>query len=195
MVVVDGKIWQPYQTFYIQGMLFNCQSAIRSVARIQAVFEKLPKEITEEDLGKLPTHAILNELQNVVVQGAALSRYFWPVRKGHEERGRHLREAFGVSDGNPLQGRELRNAIEHFDERLDAYLASGMVGYIFPEFVGPRPSEDGVPGHYFRAFFVDCGVFRLLGGEFQMEPLVAEIVRLGEALKMADENGSVFPRA
>lgn len=173
-------------------MLFNCQSAIRSIARIEAVFEKLPLEVTEEDLRKLPTHAILNELQNVVVQGAALSRYFWPVRKGHEERGKHLREAFGIRDGNPLQERELRNAIEHFDERLDAYLASGMVGYIFPEFVGPRPSEDSVPGHFFRAFFVDCGVFRLLGGEFQMEPLAAEILRLGQALEEADKNGSVF---
>lgn len=195
MAVVNGKIWQPYQTFYIQGMFFNCQSAIRSITRIESVFEKLPNDVTEEDLEKLPTHAILNELQNVVVQGAALSRYFWPVRKGHEERGKHLREAFEVSDGNPLQERELRNAIEHFDERLDAYLASGMVGYIFPEFVGPRPNEDGVSGHFFRAFFVDCGVFRLLDGEFQMEPLVSEILRLWKVLKEADENGSMFPNS
>jgi len=194
-VIFEGRIWGPYQAFYIQGMLFNCQSAIRSVARIEAVFEKLPKNISEEDIDSLPAHAILNELQNIVVQGAALSRYFWPVRKAHEERGKHLREAFGMSEGNPLQARDLRNAIEHFDERLDNYLGSGVVGYVFPEFVGPRPADDGVPGHFFRAFYVDCGVFRLLDGEYEMEPLVAEILRLSEALQKAEASGSVLPQA
>lgn len=192
-MIVEGKILGLYQTFYIQSMLFNCQSAIRSIARVDSIFEKLPQDVTKEDLMNLPTHAILNELQNIVVQGAALSRYFWPVRKGYETRGKHLREAFSVNDGNPLQARELRNAIEHFDERLDAYLSSGLVGYIFPEFVGVRPNEDGVAGHFFRAFFIDCGIFRLLDGEYNMEPLVNEILRLGEALQEADSNGSNFP--
>ncbi len=192
-MIVDGKIFGPYQAFYIQSMLFNCQSAARSIARLDPVFEKLPHEVTEEYLRNLPTHTILNELQNIVVQGAALSRYFWPVRKGHEERGRHLREAFNVNDGNPLQARELRNAIEHFDERLDVYLSSGLVGYIFPEFVGSRPNEDGVAGHFFRAYFVDCGIFRLLDGEYIIEPLMDEILRLSAALQEADSNGSNFP--
>jgi len=195
VVLVDGKIWPPYETFYIQGMLFNCQSAVRSIARIEEAFEKLPQQITEEDILRLPRHAILNEMQNVVVQGAALSRYLWPVRKEHEERGKHLREALAVFDSNPLHARDLRNAIEHFDERLDAYLGNGIVGYIFPEFVGPRPREDGVPGHFFRAYFVDCGVFRLLDGEFQIEPLFNEILRLTRVLKEADKNGSRLPRA
>jgi len=195
MGVGDGRIWPPYETFYIQGMLFNCQSAIRSIARISNVFERLPQEVSDEDLRQLPTHAILNELQNVVVQGAALSRYFWPVRKGHEGRGAHLRESLSIVDGNPLQARELRNAIEHFDERLDLYLASGVVGYIFPEFVGPRPRENGVSGHFFRAYFIDCGVFRLLDGEYQMEPLVAEILRINDELEKADANGSRLRRA
>lgn len=192
-MIVDGKIFGLYQTFYIQSMLFNCQSAARSIDRIDSVFEKLSHKVTEEDLRKLPTHSILNELQNIVIQGAALSRYFWPIRKGHEERGNHLREVFNVNEGNPLQARELRNTIEHFDERLDVYLLSGIVGYIFPEFVGPRPNEDDVAGHFFRAFFVDCGIFRLLDVEYKIEPLMNEILRLGAALQEADSNGSNFP--
>lgn len=193
-MIIDGKVSGIYQAFYIQSMLFNCQSAISSIARVDSVFEKLPHEPTKEDLNNLPVNAILNELQNIVVQGAALSRYFWPVRKRHEERGKHLCEAFNINDSNPLQARELRNAIEHFDERLDIYLSSDIVGCVFPEFVGIRPNEDGVRGHFFRAFFIDYGIFRLLDSEYKMGPLVNEILRLGKALQEADSNGGNFPR-
>lgn len=193
-MIIDGKVYGPYEVFYIQSMLFNCQSAIRSIVRVDSIFEKLPHEVMEEDLSNLPAHAILNDLQNIVVQGAALSRYFWPVRKKHEERGRHLREAFNVNDGNPLQARELRNAIEHFDERLDTYLSSEIVGFIIPEFVGIRPNEGGVRGHFFRAFFIDCGIFRLLDVEYEISSFENEIIRLYEELKKADSNGGHFPR-
>ncbi len=193
MTIVDGKIWAPFETFYINAMLFNCQSAIQSLVRISTALEKLPQNATEEDILNLPGHAILNELQNVVIQGGALSRYFWPVRKGHEERGHQLRQALAVGDDSPLHDRNLRNAIEHFDEKLDAYLSSGLVGYIFPEFVAPRPREDGMQGHFFRAYFIDCGVFRLLDGEYEIEPLALEIQRISAALEEADENCSRLP--
>ncbi len=190
MSIIDGKIFAPFETFYIQAMLFNCNSALRSMARISSVFEKLPQDVTEEDLLDLPIHAILNELQNVVIQGAALSRYFWPIRKGHEDRGRQLRQALAIGDDNPLHDRNLRNAIEHFDEKLDVYLSSGLVGCIFPEFVAPRPRDDGVSGHFFRAYFIDCGVFRLLDEEYEIEPIALEIQRISASLEEADENGS-----
>lgn len=193
MAIIDGKIWAPFETFYIQAMLFNCQSAIRSMARISSVFEKLPQDVTEDDLRNLPVHAILNELQNITIQGGALSRYFWPAQKGHEDRARQLRQALVVDDDNPLKNRHLRNAIEHFDEKLDTYLSNGLVGCIFPEFVAPRPQEDGVPGHFFRAYFIDCGVFRLLDAEYEIEPIVREIQRINALLIEADTNGGRLP--
>ena len=193
MAIIDGKIWAPFETFYIQAMLFNCQSAIRSMVRISSVFEKLPQGVTEDDLRNLPVHAILNELQNVVIQGGALSRYFWPVQKGHEDRARQLRQALVINDDNSLKNRNLRNAIEHFDERLDDYLSDGLVGYIFPEFVAPRPQEEGVRGHFFRAYFIDCGVFRLLDAEYEIEPIAREIQRISTLLIEADKNGGRLP--
>ncbi|MDD4883446.1 hypothetical protein [Sulfuricurvum sp.] len=193
-MIVNGKIFPVYEVFYIQSMLFNCQSAIRSINYVEKAFAGLPEEVSDDDIAKLPTRAILNEVQNIVVQGAALSRYFWPVRNGHEDRAKTLREALDVIEENPLREREFRNAIEHFDERLDNYLSSGIVGHIFPEYVGIKPDEDGVQGHYFRAFFIDSGSFRLLDGEYKMHPIVEEILRLGDILQEADLNGCMLPR-
>lgn len=195
MGVVDGRIWPPYEAFYIHGMLFNAQSAFRSIARISRAFDNLPDNWMEEGIDRTLTQAILNDMQNIIVHGAALSRYFWPIRKGHEERGAHLREALKIDENNPLYSRELRNAIEHFDERLDRYLSKGIVGIVIPEYVGPKPSDDGVPGHLFRAFFTDAGEFRLLDSEHEMDPIVAEIIRIKDLLEEADENGSFLPNA
>lgn len=189
MTAADYTIWPHYEVFYISSMQFNCQSAVRSMARVSRVFEQLPSQPTHDDIAALPSQSILNELQNVVVQGAALSRYFWPVRKGHEKRAERLRRAFSVGESSPLYDRNLRNAIEHFDERLDKYLGAGIVGYIFPEFVGHRPAEEGVAGHFFRAYFVDVGVFRLLDEEYPVESLIQEIFRLNGLLEAMSSQG------
>lgn len=195
MAVVDGRIWPPYEAFYINGMLFNAQCAFRSIARISHAFENLPETTMVEGVDRALTHNILNDLQNIIVHGAALSRYFWPVRKGHEERAAHLRVSFNINESNPLFSRELRNAIEHFDERLDRYLSQGIVGVVIPEYVGQKPVDDGVPGHLFRAFFTDVGIFRLLDGDHEMEPIVNEIIRIKDLLEEADANGGRLPNA
>lgn len=170
-------------------MLFNSTSAVRSIARLEAIFSKLPEQRSADDPTELPTKAILNELQNMILQSAVLSRYFWPVRKGHEARGKRLRETFAIDESSPLHNRDLRNALEHFDERLDKYVASGIVGYVFPEYVGSKPENDGVPGHFFRAYFVDSGEFRLLNEEFKMQPLADELFFLHHHLVTLDQSG------
>ncbi|MCD4504182.1 hypothetical protein LQR30_08700 [Chromobacterium piscinae] len=188
-------IWPPFQAFYIQSMLFNSSSAARSIARLESIFSKLPEQITEEDISRLPIRVILNELQNMVLQSAALSRYFWPVRKGHEARACRLREAFAIDEASPLFDRSLRNALEHFDERLDHYLAAGVVGYVFPEYVGAKPEDTGVPGHFFRAYFPDTGEFRLLNEEFKIQPLADELLFVHHHLTSLDQNGGMLRHA
>ena len=192
MTVATATIWPHHEIFYINSMQFNCQSAARSIARVSRVFEELPQQPTHDDIAALPTQDILNELQNVVVQGAALSRYFWPVQRGHEGRAEQLKRTFCVDKASPLYERNVRNAIEHFDERLDEYLGTEPVGYIFPEFVGPRPAEDEVQGHFFRAYFVDVGVFRLLDNECLVEPLVQEILRINDLIEAMSSQGGRF---
>ncbi|WP_231362941.1 hypothetical protein [Thioalkalivibrio sp. ALJ7] len=66
------------------------------------------------------------------------------------------------------------------------------VRYFFPEYVGPKPEEDGVPGHFFRAFFVDTGEFRLLDEEFLIEPVADEILFVHAHLEKMDTEGGRF---
>jgi len=188
MSTINDKIWPPFEVFFIHSMLFNSQSGTCSIRKISAMLAHLPSKYTSEDLKRLPAHDILSELQNIVLQGAALSRYFWPVRKGYEARAKHLRESLEVKGDNPLRVRSLRNAIEHFDEKLDDYLSDGLVGVAYPEFVGPRPQSD-VPFHLFRAYYLDCGIFQLLDHEYTIEPIAKEILRINKKLEFCLKHG------
>ena len=185
----ERAIWPPHEALYIRSMLFNAESAMRSVSQINAVIHVVKENSPEDPISALPVHYLLGELQNLIVQSAALSRYFWPVRNAHEWRGEQLRTAFAVADDSPLRSRDLRNSMEHFDEQLDRYLEKGVVGHVLPEYVGPFEEHAGVPVHLFRAYYVDTGVFEMLGKRYDVAPLVQEIGRIHALLHKMDKGG------
>jgi hypothetical protein len=178
----DGGIWPPYEAFYIEAMLFNTRSAMASINWISDSLERVLQETSDDPAHPLDKNRLLDELQNLVQHAAALSRYFWPVSKGHNGRARHLRQALDVTEDKPLRSRDLRNAMEHLDEKLDTYLANGIAGHIFPEFFGVLSETDGVPVHMFRAYYLNVGLFEMLGKRYEIEPIANEIMRLHERL-------------
>ena len=184
--------WGPHKAFYVASMMFRTQSALDSVEVINWIVGKLNGQ--EDKLPENWRSQLLDQLQNIVVQGAALSRFFWPAQEGerkiHKTRGKLLREEFSINETSPLKDRLLRNKIEHFDENLDKYLQQGIVGYIFPDFIGHSNEGSEVPVHIFRGYFLDNGVFQILGAKFETHPLVAEINRIHSLLKKLHDNGS-----
>lgn len=138
---------------------------------------------------------LLDGVQTLALQAAALSRYLWPVRtkKLHLLRAARLRSGLGISDDSCLSNRDLRNALEHFDERLDEFCRTLVAGIILPTYVGPLGEQHEVPRHLFRAFYTDIGVFEVLGERFEMAPILEEVEELHERLLAAACNGSRIP--
>lgn len=60
-------------------------------------------------------------LQAALLQYGMASKFLFPIRKHPTSiaRGKALRDELGVPDDSPLQNRDARDALEHFDERLD----------------------------------------------------------------------------
>jgi len=77
----------------------------------------------------------------------------------------------------------------YFDEQLDRYMETGVVGPILPEYVGLSPEKRDVSVHRFRAYYVDTGVFELLGKHYEIEPLAKETGLIHEQLRKMDRNG------
>lgn len=178
----DG-IQPPFVAFYGCSIRFHVESAMKSIGYINYFYESIEdSNQTFEITGEIQNQ-VLNELQNILVHGASISRYFWPSKPGkndiHLIRGNKLKEVFNITEESALKSRTLRNKLEHFDENLDIYLnKKPIVGHIFPAFVGNKPNSDGVPSHLFRAFYIDTGEFEVLGATFEVKPIADEIYKI-----------------
>ncbi|MDZ4183909.1 MAG: hypothetical protein U1D97_02885 [Desulfuromonadales bacterium] len=184
--------WPPCQIFYLESLRTITNSAITS-------FERLIAQSEANEEMKLSQSHFLDEVQNIIQQGAAISRYFWPSRNKDgiknrifDSRARFLRDYFDVGDSSPLKDRRVRNAIEHFDERLDLYLQTPISGNFFPNYIGDKPKTDRVIYKFFRAFFTDTQEFEILGESFPIQPLIDEIFRINECVRLDLQNGGVM---
>lgn len=140
-----------------------------------------------------PDQFSLDELHNIALQGAGMSRFFWPSKTTYARRGDCLRKAFGITDESPLSSRELRNLMEHFDERLDDYLKGEVAGSVVTNYFGPKPPLGQSPSHVLRAFFTDTEEFVIFGKVFAFKPLVDEIDRIHHLLAKCVTQGWRFP--
>jgi hypothetical protein len=182
--VTERSIWPPAVIFYILSIQSCTNSAIESIDLISAFIHELEESgnLGDPESKSFSSQDVLNAVQNVATQAAAISRHFWPSRPEHEWRGTDLRRRLAIREESALKSRSLRNELEHFDEKLDKYLEGGLVGHIIPQYVGPEPLPSEVPLHIFRSYYYDTGVFQLLGKHYNLLPIVEEIEHLHERL-------------
>lgn len=188
-------IWPPHEAFYIEAMLFCTSGALRAGEGVRAALDRGSRFTFESEEWQEAAREILDAVQTIAVQSAALSRYLWPSRTQtiHAERGARLRGSLGVAEDSPLRDRELRNHLEHFDERLDQFCQALQAGVILPTYVGPIHTDDGMPAYLFRAYYTDVSVFEVLGKRFDIPPLLDEVGRIHDILVECAMNGSRLP--
>lgn len=133
--------------------------------------------------------ALIATVQTAVGHAAALSRYFWPsvseskrktaVGQLRVARGGRLRSTFKMADESPLHRRPLRNAWEHFDERLDGYLLSVDAGVFMPTgLIGDHSAADDPIGHVFKLLDPEAECLVLLNKKYFFGPIRAEVRRI-----------------
>jgi hypothetical protein len=165
MVVTDSDGILPFfEAFYIESLRYSANRAKDAFRRFDDIrFSRAHSEI-------------VGVAQEAVTHVAGLSRFFWVAGKAandplHQARAQKLRQSFELDDSCPLNDRYLRNAIEHFDEKLDNFLLGDLAGYIFPDpIVGPIESI-GEVDKMFRFIDPDKDIFILLGTAYGFRPL------------------------
>ena len=190
-----GDILHFYEAFYLDEILYCCKSVENSFKALNVALVANHKDCHSKEKGRGIKDTILREAQNLIGHAASLSKLLWPpsTKGKYERRGKKLRAALGITEESPLKCRLVRNAMEHFDERLDDYLAKGMFGIIFPKYVGEKPGENEPTHHLFRAFFTDVGEFEILGENIPLQPLVDEVMRIGNSLVTLNSKGGRLP--
>jgi len=130
-------------------------------------------------------------LQAALMQYGMVSKFVFPVGRASAvaiARADALRDELQIGDDSPLNNRDARNALEHFDERLDQCLErpdAGVVQMIFED----RAGYDYLNKDRWvvrRAYIVDEDVFIMEGPrgagatEMPLGGIFAELERLAE---------------
>jgi len=177
----DRHLEPIFEAFYIKSIIYTCGRALEAFQRYDDGL------LTSRD-----AEVVVGHLHEALIHSAALSRFFWPIfqQKIHVSRGEKLKEAFGLQEDSPLNTKDLRDALEHFDERLDKFLLEDHIGYFFPEYIlGLESLNDDPLLNIFRLVDPATNTFILLGRKYNFE-LIRETVKnvYDQAIK-ADESG------
>jgi hypothetical protein len=183
-IVIDvyAGIYPVFEAFYIESIIYAARSSTDA-------FERFARYVIDDAEPSL----IVSAIQEALTHAAGLSRFFWPARERDKlamARAKRLREAFKM-EGSALQNRDLRNAIEHFDERLDDFLLNDPCGIMLPNaLVEPYTINRDQTGHIFRLVDPYECVFVILGNEHKFLPIHLEVVRILELAEKFSDNGS-----
>lgn len=181
----------PYvEAFYIHSIIYSASRCLDSFYRYEALKDT-----------KISADELISIVQEAVGHSAALSRYFWPspigkkkqpnLTKMKEIRGDKLRRAFGLDNNSVLYNRDLRNAWEHFDERLDSYFLENDAGYFFPNcIIGSHKLADDPVGHIFKILDIEEECLVLLGTKFFFSPIKESVKEVLAIAIQANEKGA-----
>lgn len=169
--------------FYQLSIRYSAERCIDAFLHYEEAF----KQNAEPDY-------LVSVIQEAVGHAAALSRYFWPSTIGSkskpqllklkQKRGEFLRNKFGLDDTSPLYNRDLRNAWEHFDERLDVYLIEKISGMFFPmSQVGSHFEADSPINRVFKLLDPEEECLVLMGTKYFFAPIRDEVVRIWGCLE------------
>ncbi len=174
------------EAFYVESLFNKTRSILNDVESLNK-FWKNGNHNCKND------NTILDLLQNIILNVGGISRFFWPPSKDvyHKSRGEKLREVYHVSDSSILKNRDMRNVMEHFDEKLDDFLRKNEIYKVMQKYVGPLSYVDD-NRTFFRAYFYDKQIFKMLNVEYEIKPIVDEIRRIHQILLLQKENGGRF---
>ncbi len=176
-----GGIFAPYEVFYIEAIHHVSLSAFNAFHRYEQAI-----------LNELSDEAIVSALQEALTHTAALARFFWPSRDKitTKERGEKLRVSFELSEQSPLKNKELRNALEHFDERLDAFLLEEHAGFFYPQsLVAPAVLFTEQVNHVFRLVDPLAEEFILLGKKYSFKGMREEVEAILKRVQQMNQEG------
>lgn len=183
-VVRKNRMNTPIELFslcrviYLHAIRSHTHSAFRSLGMIE--------RICNTHSSKLHDRAVqrhnLDQMQNVIEQAGAISRYFWPADNKHAGRGQFLRIIFEIEDDDPLSDCSLRNSLEHYDEYLDKLFSRPNAGEYIPDYFSPKLDLNQGFRYFLRAYFPDTNEFIVLGKSHRVQPIAESIGRINESL-------------
>lgn len=181
------------EAFYLESILYSTTVCLKAFEAYET-----KKNIIND------AYVLVPIVQEAVGHAAAVSRFFWPTKSKKinislEEklilkRRSKLKVAFKLEDSSVLFDRKLRNAWEHFDERLDQFLLTLMAGCVLPQAqIGNIGVLDNPVNKVFKLLDIQNECIVLLDEKYYFGKIRDEVNRIHNICNDFLDNGSVLP--
>ncbi len=137
------------------------------------------------------TYRLWFALQGLLGCAGNISKLLWgsgrnPTEQAQRERERRpLRDALEVTDDSPLRPRKVRNAFEHWDERIEDWFTPGDVDVYASRNVGPPDAImiGGKPPRHFGSYDPSTGLLTFWEESVSVPDLIEEMGRIYTQLR------------
>lgn len=181
-----------HRIVYVHEIERQCLHALNATHHLNSAIDRrrAAQEPEDQNLWQLE---VFRALHSVLTHASNVSRIFWPdvpwKRAGETrrdylvriseldrvKRGEYLRGLFGLAANSPLKKRTLRNHLEHFDERLDAWRESHRQSFAI-DIIGSENDFYGLdPESSFRWYDFTTQTFKFRGERFDIQELATAI--------------------
>jgi hypothetical protein len=174
---------------YVRELRGQCESAAAAVRRMN------------ELLRERQSLEFFREAADFLQHAACISRLLWPAPKGSAAerarataRGNHLCCSLGVDSTHVLRGRDLRDHLEHYDERIDDWAETSPNRNIVDNMIGPRTAIGGTAikdSDIMRLFDPATKQFIFRGESFDIQALVSGVEDI--KVKAAKRSAAIDP--
>lgn len=167
--------------------LTESAGALKALDEIDALVQV--RDEPQPGIVRLEWKSVFCQIRLALQFSASLSKIFWP-QKSAEARGERLRALAALPDQHRLGNRQLRNHIEHMDERLDEWTAVSPRPYLSTDMILPaddRPDEsrDSIINSCAVVYDVRINSVILFGDTFSLTEIREAIVEVQEKISKA----------
>lgn len=194
------------KSMYVDEIEDQCEYALSAIKHSDDALQQLKLSTPDADQRRLFYSEVFRNIHSFLTHASNVSRMFWPpiprkgknqVDKAYEDklltldrvvRARALKEEYSLKENNALKNRNLRDHLEHYDERLDHWSKNSKNKNIATTNIGPLGSISPSPdlSDNMRQFDDARKIYRFRGEDYDLQSIadaIGEILLLSQNLK------------
>jgi hypothetical protein len=149
------------------------------------------REAAQEHRALVVTGSVFYGLDTLIDHAGRVSTLLFPtlptanLRRKHriaKARGEHLRRVPGVADTDVISSRDLRNNLQHFDERLDNWANETTAPAAYQDVVIGVPSSVVDQAKVIRRLNLADGCYYFRGTRFRVQDIINFLSEIGKKI-------------
>lgn len=176
------------QNVYLREIEAQCRYAIYAIDILDIVMSEFKLNKKDREKREYFLREIFRALHSFLTHTSNISKIFWPVEQGKKQatraaRALHLKELLEMSDNDPIKNRDLRNHLEHYDERLDLWSETSLHKNMASDSIGDWGSIQGIRDEDVMRWYDPADKsFRFRGIRYDIHALFLAVVALHQKL-------------